>query len=79
MPLRITYCKHCAKTSPEFMKTLDRLQREHPNELRTVQLECMASCDEAPVAMVEYDFFSRIEPDHFYEHVTAKLAAQESE
>jgi NADH:ubiquinone oxidoreductase subunit E len=59
------------------MHTLNKLKQEYPNELRMVPLECMAACDEAPVAMVEYDFFSRIVPQDFYEYVKTKLAETE--
>lgn len=74
MPLRVTYCGHCARTSAEFMNVLAQLQKEHPEQLRLVELECMAACTEAPVAMVEYDFFSRVVAQDFYNYVKNKLA-----
>ncbi len=56
------------------MHTLNQLKQEYPDDLRMVPLECMAACDEAPVAMVEYDFFSRIVPKEFYDYVKSRLA-----
>ncbi len=76
MPLRISYCGQCANFAPEFKRTLTRLQQEYPQQLRVVELECMAACQNGPVAMIEYDYYERIAPERFYELVTARLQQQ---
>jgi len=53
-----------------------RLQQEYAGQLRVVELECMAACQNGPVAMIEYDYYERISPEALYTLVTNRLKQQ---
>jgi hypothetical protein len=69
--LHLTYCATCAQNVPDFLATLHQLQREHPDELYVVELDCMAACDAAPAVIIELD-----EDDDTFEYVPRIRASQ---
>jgi NADH:ubiquinone oxidoreductase subunit E len=52
------------------------LQGEHPDDLRVVEVKCMAACRQSPAVMVDYDFYPNVTPEELYGVVNAKLATE---
>ncbi len=77
MPVRLTYCQQCARFHRELQRTIARLQRTYPNDLRVVAVECMAACDEPSVAMIEHDFLTQVDPADLERRVIAAIERQQ--
>ncbi len=74
MSLRLTCCGRCGKHFPKVKETIERLQEEHPDDVRVVELKCMAACRQAPAVMVDYDFYPQVDADELYAEVNTRLA-----
>lgn len=75
MSVRLTCCGKCGMCDSAFRDTIDRLQQEHPDDLRVVQLKCMAACKQAPAVMIDYDFYPNVTPEELEEHINEKLTS----
>ncbi len=73
MPLDLIFCRQCARSRPTFLATLKRLAATHPQDIRLVELDCMAACDDVPAAMIETDYFPRVNPREFEREVLERL------
>lgn len=78
MPLDLIFCRQCARSRPTFLATLKRLAATHPQDIRLVELDCMAACDDVPAAMIETEYFPRANPREFEQEVLKRLHAVQS-
>lgn len=75
MPLDLIMCRHCVLSRPDFIATVKRLRKAFPNDIRVVELECMAACDDVPAVMIETDYFPRINYREFEREVLRRIRA----
>lgn len=75
MPLDLIFCRQCAISRPNFLATVKRLATTHPQDIRLVELDCMAACDDVPAAMIDTDYFPRVNPREFEREVLERLRA----
>ena len=75
MPLDVIFCRQCARSRPNFLATVKRLAATYPHDLRLVELDCMAACDDVPAAMIETEYFPRVNPRDFEQEVLQRLRA----
>jgi len=78
MSVKLTCCRKCAANQPAIQDTIEQLQQEYPEDLRVVQVKCMAACRHAPSIMVDYDFYPNVTPQELYERTVEKLALETS-
>ncbi|GIV90891.1 MAG: hypothetical protein KatS3mg055_3409 [Chloroflexus sp.] len=71
--IELTVCRLCARSRPDLWQTLARLRADHPGELRVVELDCMAACDDVPAVMIDFDYFPRVTPQQLIELVQSRL------
>lgn len=73
MSLRLTCCGKCGARFCNVKQTIEQLQEEHPDDLRVVEVACMAACREAPAIMLDYDFYPHVTPETLYDEVCSRL------
>jgi len=62
MPLQLTLCRLCARSRPDFLRTITQLATEYAGKIEIVELDCMAACDDVPAVMVATDYYSQVMP-----------------
>lgn len=73
MSVRLTCCKKCRLNNPEISDAIEKLEHDNPDDLRVVEVKCMAACRQAPAIMVEYDFYPNVTSEELCEVVLSKL------
>lgn len=76
MALRLTCCGQCGACFSKLTSTIEQLQSEYRDDLRVVEVECMAACNEAPAVMLDYDFYPHVTPDELYQEVSSRLLTE---
>jgi NADH:ubiquinone oxidoreductase subunit E len=74
MPIQLTMCRLCTRSRPDFLRTVAKLVKEHPDDLFVVELDCMAACDDVPAIMVEYDYHPQVTPQELTAAVHTALS-----
>jgi len=59
--------------NPNFSDVIERLEEDNPDDLRVVEIKCMAACRQAPAVMVDYDFYPNVTSEELCEVVRSKL------
>lgn len=78
MPLEMMICRLCARSRPDFLRTVRQLAANHPGELLVVELECMAACDDVPAMMLETDYYPQVSAQEVIRLVQRQLQMSEA-
>ena len=62
MAIQLTVCSLCLERNPETQQAIEQLQDELGEGLQVISLPCMAACDHAPAALIDYDYFPSLSP-----------------
>lgn len=73
MPVTLTICRLCARSRPDFLRTLGQLLAAYPDDLVVEELECMAACDDVPAIMVETDYIPQARPSDLISSIERHL------